>query len=254
MWFFRRGLLSLMGAVIALAPLGAHAQQNQLTVLAAASLTDAFQEIAQRFEQSHAAKVILSFGASDMLAHQIIHGAPAHVFAAADQVAMDKVSQAEYLAPGSRVNFAANRLAFITPASSAISLHGIEDLENKEVQRIALANPDSVPAGRYAKHLLKTAKLWEATRSRQIFGQHVRQVLDYVARGEVDAGFVFATDAQQLADRVHIVTELPIPEDASYPIALTQLGANVKVAQEFLEFVCSDVGQNILQQYGFRAP
>src|SRR5699024_10968573 len=231
-----------------------YAQQNQLTVLAAASLTDAFQAIAQRFEQSHGAKVILSFGASDTLAQQIIHGAPVHVFAAADQIAMDKVNEAGYLAQGSRVNFASNRLALITPATSGTSLQGIADLENKAVQRIALANPDSVPAGRYAKHLLKTSRLWEATRSRQIFGQHVRQVLDYVARGEVDAGFVFATDAQQLPDRVYIVAVLSLLVEASYPIALIRLGADVTAAQEFLEFVRSDVGQDILQQYGFRVP
>jgi len=254
MLLLRQGLRCLMGAVIALMSLSVQAQQAQITVLAAASLTEAFQEIAYRFEQTHATTVILSFGASDMLAQQIIHGAPAHVVATADQVAMDKVAHANRLVADSRINFATNILALITAASAPDSLRRIEDLVSKQVKRIAVANPDSVPAGRYAKQALENAGLWSSVQSRLVFGQHVRQVLDYVARGEVDAGFVFLTDAQQRSDQVEVMTRISLPEDAHYPIALTPLGEDVDAAHAFIEFVSAGMGQSILQQYGFLSP
>ena len=196
-------------------------------------------------------QVNTNYAASNPLLKQIQEGAPVDVFASADQATMDKAVAAKVVEPATRKDFALNDLVLIVPAGSKKPAK-LEDL--KALKRIAIGNPDSVPVGRYTKDSLTNAKLWEAVQPLLIMGNSVRQVLDYVARGEVDAGFVYRTDAKQLADKVDVVMIVEGHDPVSYPIAVVNTGKDAKMGQEFINFVISPEGQAVLAKYGFSKP
>jgi molybdate transport system substrate-binding protein len=233
----------------------ATASATDITVSAAASLTNAFKEIGAAYEKEHAGdKVLFNFAASDPLVQQIAKGAPVDVFASADQDAMDKAESLKLLAPGSRRNFVTNSLVLIVPANSQLALKGIADLQKAAVTRVTLGNPASVPVGRYAKQALEQAKLWAAVEPKAIFGTSVRQSLDYVARGEVDAGFVYATDAIVQKDKVQVVATVPTATPVSYPIAAIAAGPQPAAGRQFVDYVLTPAGQAILARHGFGRP
>ena len=248
-----RGAFGRMALALAfLALLSLPVQAAEMTVSAAASLTNAFNEIKGLFEKNHAGlKVNVNYAASNPLLKQIQEGAPVDIFASADQGTMDKAVAAKVVDPATRKDFALNDLVLIVPAGSKKPAK-LEDI--KALKRIAIGNPDSVPAGRYSKDALTTAKLWEAVQPQLIMGNSVRQVLDYVARGEVDAGFVYRTDAKQLADKVDVVMIVEGHDPVSYPIAVVNTGKEAKMGQEFINFVISPEGQAVLAKYGFSKP
>ena len=245
-------LRALAAALLILANIAAAAE---LTVSAAASLTNAFQDIGKAYEKTHLAdKVRFNFGASGSLLQQIARGAPVDVFASADLETMDRADKQNLIERDTRTNFASNRLVLVVPAKSSMSLAGLGDLQKAEVQRIAIGIPDSVPVGRYTRGVLGAAKLWEPLQPKMIFAQNVRQCLDYVARGEVDAGFVYATDALAAASKVKVALEVAVDKPILYPIAAVKGNGSERVARRFVEFVRSPAGQEILGRYGFAAP
>ena len=224
----------------------------ELTVSAAASLKNAFDEIAGAFEKENPGiKINANYAASNPLLRQIVEGAPVDVFASADQATMNQAAEAKVLRPDTRVDFARNDLVLIVPKGSK-AIKGLEEL--KGLERIAIGNPDSVPAGRYAKQALENAGLWNELNSKYVQGTNVRQVLDYIARGEADAGFVYRTDALQQKDKVDIVMVVGGIEPVAYPIAVTETGNNPDAALKFIDFVASPKGQDILAKYGFAKP
>jgi len=243
------------GVAVLLVALGATASATEITVSAAASLTNAFKEIAAAYEQQHAGdKVLFNFAASDPLVQQISKGAPVDVFASADQDAMDKADGLKLLAAGTRKNFASNSLVLIAPLSGKVAVNDVKDLASPSVTRITLGNPASVPVGRYTKAALEHAKLWAAVEPKAILGTSVRQCLDYVARGEVDAGFVYATDAALIKDKAKVVATIPTETPVSYPIAVIAAGPQAAAGRRFAEFVQAPAGQAILARYGFGRP
>lgn len=226
-----------------------------ITVSAAASLTNAFKDVAESYEaQFPGVKVNLNFGASGVLLQQMVKGAPVDVFASADQKTMDMAEQEGLIAAGSRHDFVRNTLVLIVPADSTISLKQLEDLGKSEIKRIAIANPASVPVGRYTKEALEKSGLWMMATAKSINTQNVRQSLDYVARGEVDTGFVYATDAALMRDKVSVVLDVPLDTAISYPIAITRESGSGRDAGRFVDFILSSAGQQILAKYGFREP
>lgn len=246
--------LRLFVALILLAgsPLAAAAD---LVVSAAASLTDAFRATAQAYEATHpGTHVVLNFAASDVLLRQIVNGAPADVFASADQAAMDKAVAANAVEPASRVDFAGNRLLLIVPKPPRVPVRSPASLAESAVKRVAYGDPASVPAGRYAKAALQASGLWEAVSAKGVLAQNVRQALDYVARGEVDAGLVFATDAAMMPDRVQVVATMPTTVPITYPMAVVAGAKQRAEAASFIAFVRSEQGRQILARYGFEAP
>lgn len=225
---------------------------SEMTISAAASLTNAFTEMAELFEKSHPGLIVHNnFAASNPLFKQLVEGAPVDVFASADQLTMDKAQDAKVIDPSTRRNFAANDLVLIVP-KEAQKPANLDDLKNAE--RIAIGNPVSVPAGRYARQALEKASLFTALKSHFIMGASVRQVLDYVARGEVDAGFVYRTDAELRKDKVDIALIVEGIDPVTYPIAVAVTGNNPKAGREFLDFALSPAGQAILAKYGFAKP
>ena len=234
---------------------GQAARAAEITVSAAASLTNAFKEIGTAFEAVHpGTRVLLNFGASGALLQQIAKGAPVDVFASADQETMDQAQQQQLVSGGARVNFVRNALVVIVPADAAPLPRNLNDLGVPAIKRIAIGLPASVPVGRYAKAVLEKAQLWSAILPRMIGAQSVRQALDYVARGEVDAGFVYATDAALMADKVKVAFTVPTETPVLYPIAPMSSSTNPKAAKQFIAFVMSPPAQAVLARHGFGKP
>lgn len=228
------------------------ASAGEMTVSAAASLTNAFAELKTAFEKSHQGLTVhTNFAASNPLLKQMQEGAPVDVFASADQETMDKAQKARLIKPESRRNFVSNAVVLIVPAQGK-KFDSLADLT--KARRIAVGSPESVPVGRYTRDALKSASLWETLQPSFIYGNSVRQVLDYVARGEVDAGIVYATDARQRADKVDVCLTLTGHKPVTYPIAVATTGSNAAMGQAFVDFALSPEGQAILARYGFSRP
>jgi len=228
-----------------------------ITVSAAVSLSNAFGEIGKAFEKASQGrhKVLFNFGASGSLLQQISRGAPVDVFASADLDTMDRAEKQNLIYRDSRSNFVSNRLVLAVPAQSTATLGGLQELMAPAVQRVAMGIPESVPVGRYTKGVLEAAGLWDVLRPKMIYGQNVRQCLDYVARGEVDAGFVYATDALLMKDRMRVALTLPTPTPIQYPIAVVKGNGQEKSAREFVTFVLRDpVARKVFDKYGFLVP
>jgi molybdate transport system substrate-binding protein len=224
---------------------------DDLTVSAAASLSNAFGDIAKLYEADHpATHVVLNFAASDVLLKQIEQGAPSDVFASADEATMDRASGMGKIDKSSRKDIVSNALVLIVPASG-VSPGALGDLQREIYKHIAIGNPDSVPAGRYAKQALTDAKLWDALQPKLVQAQNVRQALDYVARGEADAGFVYATDAITQIAKVQVALTIPTATPVRYPAAATAACATKPNACEFVAFLLSAPSQAVFARYGF---
>lgn len=249
----KSSLKNLLAAAIIVA--SGSAVAAELTVSAAASLTNAFKDITANFEAAYPEhKVLLNFAGSGELLQQIAKGAPVDVFASADQITMDKAQEQNLLAEGSRKDFVRNTVVLITPVNSTLKLTELTDLQQDALQRLAVSNPESVPVGRYSKQALETHELWDALADKMINTQNVRQSLDYVARDEVDAGFVYATDAAIMADKVKVQFTVPLKSAVSYPIAVTKEGSAKALSQQFIDYVFSSESQAVLNKYGFSQP
>lgn len=241
------GLAALMAGLPAVAA--------DLTVSAAASLSNAFKELAPGFEAQHpGTRVLLNFGASDALLAQISKGAPVDVFASADQDAMDRAEAQKLLQSGTRRSFVSNRLVLIVPTAVPAVVKSLADLPGSAVQRVALGKPEGVPAGRYARGALEAARLWPVVAGKAVYASNVRQALDYVARGEVDVGFVYATDAAIQSDKVRVVQEVPTLTPIRYPIAVVAGGTQGEAARQFIDYLLTPPAQAVLARYGFLPP
>jgi molybdate transport system substrate-binding protein len=229
--------------------------QITLTVAAAASLTDAFKAMKTSYEAQHLnVTVKFSFAASGVLQKQIEEGAPIDVFASAGKKQMDALERQNLLVLQTKKTFAQNQLVVVAIASQTPWLTKFSDLGDRRLQRLAIGNPTTVPAGEYAKAALEAANLYTPLQQQQklVLGENVRQVLAYVEQGNVDAAIVYATDA---ATSQKVQVAIPIPADASlpirYPIAVIKQSHSPQQAQDFINFVTSSQGQQILQKYGF---
>ncbi|WP_029893316.1 molybdate ABC transporter substrate-binding protein [Desulfohalovibrio reitneri] len=227
---------------------------GELIVSAAASLTDAFSDIEPAFEEANPdVDVIMNFASSGSLYHQIEQGAPADVYASANPRWMDRAVANGFADTAAVRIFARNALVLAVPAGNPAGVAGMEDLTDNRVAMIGIGTPQTVPAGQYAKSALTAAGLYETLRGKYIFGESVRQVLDYLARGEVDCGFVYRTDAVNAGDSVHILAEIPLENPVTYPIAVL-FGTTKPAAERFVDFVTSERGTELLEARGFKRP
>ena len=223
-----------------------------LTVSAAASLTQAFQDIGAQFEsQNPGTKVKFNFGASGALMQQIANGAPVDVFASADTDTMDKAVAKGVVAAVDVKVFTTNKLVVIVPLQSKTALQQLADLKKPDIKRIAMGTPASVPAGHYAQGSLEKAGLWNEVKDKVINTTNVRQALDYVSRDEVDAGFVYASDAQLMQDKIKVAMQVTTLTPIQYPIAPVVGGANKNLSVKFIQFLQSPLAQATLKKYGF---
>lgn len=235
--------------------LGLSAHAADLTVSAAASLTNAFRDLAPMFEASHpGTKLQYNFAASGPLLQQIVKGAPVDVFASADQETMDQAQAQGFVKAEQRRNVVSNALVVIVPTTAAKAPAGLKDLALPAYQRIAIGLPASVPVGRYTKGVLEAEGLWPPIEAKMIGAQNVRQALDYVARAEVDAGFVYATDAALMPDKVRVALTVATMKPILYPAAPIAASPNLAVAQKFVEFLAAPAAQAVFAKHGFGKP
>ena len=233
----------------------ADAQEVVLSV--AVSLKDAVEEIGRGFTSTRPGVTLrYNFGASGDLQKQIEAGAPVDAFLSAAQRQMDDLEKQGLIVAATRRAFARNVLVAIKPSDSKIDIARPADLLAPSVSRIAIGNPKTVPAGQYAQESLRALGLWDQLQPKLVFAENVRQALDYVARGEVDAGFVYTTDA---ATRAQGVKEAFRPPEDSYrpviyPGAVVTAAKQSALALAFLDALSSPAGRAILSRFGFQPP
>ena len=240
----------LMFSAVLLASLGLRAAE--VTVSAAASLTDALKQIAAIYEKQSGDKIIFNFGASSTLAQQIEAGAPVDIFFSADEAQMDRLEKDQLINPATRKDLLSNSLVVIVPSDSALPIKSAGDLANTAVKQIALADPKAVPAGVYAKAWLTKLQLWPAIEPKVIPTENVRAALAAVASGNVGAGVVYKTDAA-ISRKVKIAYEVPRADgpDIRYPVALERDSPQPAAAKKFLDYLSSGEAGQVFGQYGF---
>jgi molybdate transport system substrate-binding protein len=229
---------------------GSPVLSGELTVFAAASLTDAFEAIGERFEAANPdVGVSFNFGSSSTLATQIAEGAPADVFASANQTQMDVVTHAGLVA-GERADFAGNSLEIAVEPGNPLGIGSLEDLARSDVTLVLAA--EAVPAGQYAREALDAREIEVEPASLEI---DVRAVLSRITLGEADAGIVYASDVVAAGEDVEGV-EIPAEQNvrASYPIATLADAPNSTAGDAFVDYVLSSEGQEVLRAFGFTAP
>jgi molybdate transport system substrate-binding protein len=226
--------------------------KTQLIISAAASLTDALKELAPLYQQSRSnVTVRYNFASSGALQQQIANGAPADVFISAATKQMDALQQKRLLISDTRRNLLTNRLVLIVPAKGA-RVTNLKSLTDIRVKRIAIGDPRSVPAGQYAEEALTNAGLWTQLKSKYVLASNVRQVLQFVATGNADAGLVYLTDAK-VANPVKIAQTIPasLHTPIVYPIAVLKNSRNQTASRNFVQFLFSSAARKVFQKYGF---
>ena len=236
----------------------AHAAVSaELTLSVAISMKEAVEELGRRFVSGHpGVRLLYNFGASGELQKQIEAGAPVDLFISAASRQMDELQQRGLIVDSSRRTFARNVLTVIKPSDSTVDLAKPADLLGPRVQRIVIGNPKTVPVGQYAEESLRALGLWERVQPKLVLVENVRQALDYVARGEVDAGFVYTTD---VVVRLERVKEAFRPSEdtyrpVTYPVAIVKGSKESSLAQAFIDLLVGPEGQAVLGRLGFQRP
>ncbi len=249
-WVMRCLPAVLLGALLTVS----FARAQDLTVFAAASLKEALDDAARQFQRGNAQKVVASYAGSPALARQIENGAPADVFISADLDWMDYIEQRKLVKAGSRANLLHNRLVLIAPADSKLRLEvrpGFALAAALGDGRLAMADPDSVPAGKYGKAALEKLGVWASVSGRVVRAENVRAALNFVARGETPLGIVYQTDANA-EKKVRIVAQFP-PDTYPpiiYPLAIISSSRH-PAAPAFVNYLKSPQARAIFEKYGF---
>ena len=225
----------------------------ELTVAAASDLTPAFEEIGREFEAIHKTKVVFVFGSTGLLAKQAENGAPVDLFAAANVSYIDQLDQKGLIVPDSKAVYARGRITLWTPPETNLRLESIADLARPEVMRVAIANPDHAPYGLAARQALESAGVWDRVKPKLVYGDNIRQTLQYAQTGNVDVAIVALSLSMQSNGRWSL-----IPEELHQPIdqgvAIMKSSKNEPAARTFIAFLSGPQGKAILQKYGFSFP
>ena len=256
----RRSMLAGAVVVLALAVLatassghGAAQEPPTLTVFAASDLTFALKEIALAFEQAMKVKVTLVFGSTGNLAKQIEHGAPADVFFSANQSFLDNLAAKNAIIPQTRGLYAQGRIVLITAKASGAKVGDLRELLGARVRRVAIANPAHAPYGKAAEEALRTAGLWDALKPKLVYGENIRQALQYVETGAAEAGIVALSVAN--VPSVHVT---PIDPTLHNPLnqaaAVVSRSARPEMGLAFLQFVNGPAGRVVMKRHGFLLP
>ena len=226
------------------------AAHGELTVAAASDLTPVFEELGREFESATKTKVVFVFGSTGMLTRQIENGAPFDLFAAANVSYIDQLEQKGLIIPDSKAVYARGRITLWTANESPVRFQGIADLARPEIQRIAIANPDHAPYGLAAKQALQSAGVWDRVQPKLVYGDNVRQTLQYAQTGNVEVAIVSLTLSINSNGRWTL-----IPEELHQPIdqglAIMKTTGNEPAARAFAAFISSPKGKAIMKKYGF---
>ncbi len=231
-------------------PATSTASPDELTVAAASDLTPAFEELGREFESTTKTKIVFVFGSTGMLTRQIENGAPFDLFAAANVSYIDELDQKGLIIPDSKAIYARGRITLWTANESPVRFQGIADLARPEIQRIAIANPDHAPYGLAAKQALQSAGVWDRVQPKVVYGDNIRQTLQYAQTGNVEVAIVALSLSINSNGRWTL-----IPEELHQPIdqglAIMKTTKNEPAARAFAAFISSPQGKAIMKKYGF---
>jgi len=225
----------------------------ELNIAAAVSLKDVLIEAQKNYEsKNHNVKLILNLGGSGSLQRQIEQGAPVDVFIPADSKYLDELGTNNLINKETRIDLARNTLVLVVPKSSSLKFNGFADLTQESVQRLAIGEPISVPAGRYGVQVLQRLGIQEKVKGKEIYAKDVRNVLAYVETENVDAGIVYNTDALT-SNKVKVIATAPkdLHEPIIYSAAVLSGIKQQKAAEDFVAYLASDEGKEIFKKYGF---
>lgn len=247
-----RKLLSVATLFFGLACTQARAWADEILISAAASLTDVLKKVSTGYQAKSKHTLTFNFGPSSGLARQIEEGAPADIFFSADLPQMDSLEKKTLLEPGTRKNLLSNQLVIIVPADSKLSISSPKDLVKPDIKRIALAEPSSVPVGVYTRKYLSDENLWDQIKTKIVPVQDVRATLAAVDSGNVEAGFVYKTDAAD-SKKVKIVYEVPVEKGPriTYPVAIVKESKHKAAARDLIRYLQSPAGKEAFKKYGF---
>lgn len=228
-------------------------QTPQLTVAAASDLIAAFEELGREFEATQKIKVVFVFGSTGMLTRQIENGAPMDLFAAANVAYIDQLEQKGLIVPDTKAIYARGRITLWTTSDSRLGVETISDLTRPEVKRIAIANPDHAPYGLAAKQALESAGVWDTVKPKLVYGDNIRQTLQYAETGNVDVSIVALSLSRQSKGRWVLVPE-QLHQPIDQGLAVIKSTHIEQAARAFASFVTGPRGREILGKYGFAFP
>lgn len=251
---FRRVKKGLTVAIVVLAIscAGGSESSDEILVFSATSLGEVLEEVIEEFEGQSHVEVLVSYGASQVLAQQIASGAPADVFISAGDLPMIFLETRGALDSPS-VDLLMNTLVVVVRSQDQFEIDSLADLATDQVERVAIADPELAPAGSYARESLKALGLWDSLQPKLVFGGDVRTALAFVETGNADAAIVYVTDARdapgiEALDVIPKETHSPIRYPAGILSELTSGGA----AREFMDFLTGDVASEIFRRHGFQ--
>lgn len=227
-------------------------RNSELVISAAASMQKVLEEIRTLYNQQYPeAKVVFNFGSSGSLQRQIEQGAPVDIFISAASQQMNSLSNKQLIIAKTRQNLVKNQMVLVVPKNSQ-AIDSFADLTHHSVGQIALGEPKSVPAGQYAQEILNSLNIVDVVNSKAVYGKDVRQVFNYVATGNTDAGIVYRTDALN-TERVKTIDVAPETTYSSivYPVAIVRESQNIQAARQLLQFLFSAEAQAVFQRHGF---
>ena len=249
--------LSLMLAMsmLVLAGCGSEdtAEKPEVTVLAAASLTDSLDEIIAEYEKDADCTITPSYAGSGDLVHQIEGGAPCDIFISASKANMDQLEDGGYIDTETRQDMLTNTLTLVAAAEKKDAV-SMDSLTSDEVGTIAVGEPETVPAGKYATQVFDNLKITDQLSDKIVYAKDVRAVLNYVETGDADCGFVYKTDALLLDEENGVIVEdvdSSLHDPIVYPAAIMKEAPQADSAADFYEFLQSDFAKEVFEKYGF---
>lgn len=233
------------------APKNGQTNSQDLIVAAASNLTDAFAEVGARFTSKTGIRIVFSFGSTADLARQIENGAPFDVFAAADTEHVEQLERKGLLEPGTRALYAGGRLVMWLPPGSNLKVERIQDITAKTFERIAIAKPDVAPYGRAAVESLRALGIWNEIEARVIYAQNVSQAKQYAATGNAEVAFIpLALVKPGEGSYLEVNEETHRPIDQA--LGIIKDSTKQAAARQFVDFLLSDEGQELMSQKGYR--
>ena len=227
--------------------------ESQLTVAAAANLTDALGEIGPRFTSATGIRLVLSLGATADLAKQIENGAPFDVFLAADTEHVDQLESKGLLTPASRAIYARGRLVLWLPPGSKLKVEKIHDITAKQFERIAIAKPDLAPYGRAAVESLRNLQIWSEVENKVIYAQNVSQAKQYAATGNAEAAFIPLALVKP-GEGTYIEVDEKLRQPIDQALGIVRESTKQSQARRLVDFLLSPEGRDLLTKNGYNAP
>ena len=222
-------------------------------VSAAADLTPAFQELGTQFEREKGIEVIFNFGSTGQLSQQIEQGAPVDLFAAANVSYVDDLEKRGLILPDTKALYAQGRITLWTRKDSPLNLTRLEDLTQPTVKKLAIANPDHAPYGVAAREALQTVGIWQTIKDKIVFGENIRQTLQYAESGNVDVAIV-ALSLSIGSEGRYTLIPATLHQPLNQALAVIKGAKNEAAARQFAAYVNSAAGRTVMRKYGFLLP